>query len=242
MAKRQKQSKTVDSLPVIRPDTAGMDIGAEQIHVAVGADRDARPIRTFGTFTRDLVSIADWLIAIGVTSVAMESTGVYWIPPYQYLESRGLEVLLVNAHHIKNVPGRKSDVADAAWIQLLHAVGLLRGSFRPNEQICAIRALVRQRQSLVEAASQCILHMQKALTQMNVQLHHVISDMTGATGMRILQAIVGGQRDGARLATLCDPGIRASREVVIQSLEVDFDRSSSLSVGRVWSGTKGCKK
>src|SRR5271166_4216542 len=183
MAKRQKQSKTVDSLPVIRPDTAGMDIGAEQIHVAVGADRDARPIRTFGTFTRDLVSIADWLIAIGVTSVAMESTGVYWIPPYQYLESRGLEVLLVNAHHIKNVPGRKSDVADAAWIQLLHAVGLLRGSFRPN-----------------------------------VQMHHVISDMTGATGMRILQAIVGGQRDGARLATLCDPGIRASREVVIQSL------------------------
>ena len=152
----------------------------------------------------------------------MESTGVYWIPLYPYLESRGCEVLLVNAHHSKNVPGRKTDVSDAAWIQLLHAVGLLRGSFRPSEQICAIRALVRHRQSLVEAASQCLLPMQKALTQMNVQLHNVISDISGATGMRILHAIVEGEREGAALASLCDPGIKASAEEVVKSLAGDY--------------------
>ena len=148
MAKKRKQAKTAYSLPVIQPDTAGVDIGAEEICVAVGAERDTEPIRKFGTFTRDLMAIGDWLTSVGVKSVAMESTGVYWIPLYQYLDSCGFDVLLVNAHHIKNVPGRKTDVADAAWIQLLHAVGLLRGSFRPAEQICAIRALVRHRPSL----------------------------------------------------------------------------------------------
>lgn len=224
-AKReQSKNKSAYSLPVIRPDTAGVDIGARQIHVAVSADRDPEPIRTFGTFTRDLVAIADWLTDAGIKSVAMESTGVYWIPLHQYLESRGFEVALVNAHEVKKVPGRKTDVADAAWIQLLHAVGLLRGSFRPPEQICAIRALVRHRQTLVEAASQCILHMQKALTQMNLQLHNVISDITGATGMRMLHAIVKGERNGERLAELCDPGIRASREVIVKSLEGDYRR------------------
>jgi hypothetical protein len=200
LAKRRKQEKTVDALPVICPDTAGIDIGATQIHVAVAANRDEQPVRTFESFTRDLVAIADWLTVVGVKSVAMESTGVYWIPLYQYLESRGFEVLLVNAHHVKNVPGRKTDVADAAWIQLLHAVGLLRGSFRPAGQICAIRALVRHRQSLVESASQCILRMQKAFTQMNLQLHNVISDITGASGIRILEAIVEGELWGFVLA------------------------------------------
>jgi transposase len=214
--------KAAYSLPVIRPDTAGIDIGATQIHVAVGPDRDEQPVRTFETFTRDLVAIADWLTAAGVKSAAMESTGVYWIPLYQYLESRGFEVLLVNAHHVKNVPGRKTDVGDAAWIQLLHSVGLLRGSFHPAEQICAIRALVRHRQRLVETSSQCILRMQKALTQMNIQVHNVISDITGSSGMRILQAIVKGERDGEKLASLCDRGIKAPHEVVVKSLEADY--------------------
>jgi transposase len=226
MAAKGKQSRTKSaySLPVIRPYAAGVDIGSQQIHVAVSADRDPEPVRTFGTFTRDLVAIADWLTSVGIQSVAMESTGVYWIPLYQYLESRGFEVALVNATQVKNVPGRKTDVADAAWIQLLHAVGLLRSSFRPSEQVCAIRALVRHRQSLVEAASQCILHLQKALTQMNLQLHNVISDITGATGMRILHAIVDGERNGDRLAELCDRGIHAPREVIVKSLEGDYRR------------------
>ena len=225
MAKaKHAKMKSAYSLPVIRPDAAGVDVGARQIHVAVSAERDPEPVRTFGTFTRDLVAIADWLTSRGIRSVAMESTGVYWIPLYQYLESRGFEVTLVNANEVKKVPGRKTDVADAAWIQLLHAVGLLRGSFRPPEQVCAVRALVRHRQSLVEAASQCILHLQKALTQMNLQLHNVISDLSGATGMRILHAIVDGERDGERLAGLCDPGIRAPREVIVKSLEGDYRR------------------
>lgn len=221
---KRKQVKAAYSMPVIRPDAAGIDIGATQIHVAVGGDVDEQPVRTFETFTRDLVAIADWLTAVGVKTVAMESTGVYWIPLYQYLESRGFEVLLVNAHHVKNVPGRKTDVKDAAWIQLLHSVGLLRGSFRPAEQICALRAIVRHRQSLVEASSQCILRMQKALTQMNIQVHNVISDITGASGMRMLRAIVKGERRGEKLAALCDRGIKARPEVVVKSLEGDYRR------------------
>ncbi len=229
MARRRKQEKSAYSLPVIRPETAGIDIGATQIHVAVSPSRDAEAVREFGTFTEDLRAIADWLRATGVKSVAMESTGVYWIPLYQYLESCGFEVLLVNAHHIKNVPGRKTDVGDAAWIQLLHSVGLLSGSFRPAGEICAIRAIVRHRQNLVEWSSQAILWMQKALTQMNVQLHNVIDDITGASGMRILEAIAKGERDREVLADLCDKGIRASREVIMKSLEGDY-RSEFLFI------------
>jgi transposase len=224
MARRRKQEKTAYSLPVIRPDTAGIDIGATQLHVAVAPDRDEQPIRVFGVFTRDLVAIADWLVATGVKSVAMESTGVYWIPLFQYLESRGFEVILVNAHHVKNVPGRKTDMSDAAWLQLLHAVGLLSGSFRPAGEICAIRALVRHRQNLVESSSQSILRMQKALTQMNLLLHNVIDDITGASGMRILHAIVKGERNPEVLANLCDKRIKSSHEVVIKSLEADYRR------------------
>lgn len=226
---RRKQDKSVYALPVIRPDTAGVDIGATQIHVAVAPDRETEPVRIFGTFTQDLNAIADWLRSTGVKSVAMESTGVYWIPLFQHLESCGFEVVLVNAHHVKNVPGRKTDVADAAWIQFLHSVGLLRGSFRPAGDICAIRALVRHRQNLVEWSSQSILWIHKALTQMNVQLHNVIDDITGATGMRILNAIVRGERDRGVLASLCDKGIRAPLDVIGKSLEGDY-RSEFLFV------------
>jgi len=208
-------------LPVIRADAAGIDIGATQIHVAVPADRE-QPVRQFGSFTRDLLAIADYLQRLGIQTVAMESTGVYWIPLYELLENRGLEVVLVNARHVKHVPGRKSDVSDAQWLQYLQAVGLLQGSFRPDEEICAIRSLVRHRASLVESSSQCILQMQKALNQMNLQLHHVISDITGVSGMRILQAIVKGERNPECLAELCEDGIQATRAVIVQSLEGSY--------------------
>ena len=170
MARRQKSTQ---NLPVIEPNAAGADVGATQIFVAVPADRDPEPVRCFDTFTTDLEALADWLEACGIRTVVMESTGVYWIPLFQILEKRGIEARLVNARHVKNVPGRKSDVADCQWLQYLHAVGLLRGSFRPNQEICALRSLWRHRDSLIQMASVHLQHMQKALDQMNLQIHHV---------------------------------------------------------------------
>ncbi len=227
--KRKKKEAKVLQLPVIRKDAAGIDIGATLIHVAVGPGRDEEPVRTFETFTRDLKAIAVWLRTAGVKTVAMESTGVYWIPLYELLESEGFKVLLVNAHHVKHVPGRKTDVSDAQWLQYLHSVGLLQGSFRPTEDICAIRSLGRHRESLVQTSSQCIQMMQKALTQMNLQLHNVISDITGASGMRILQAILDGERDTEHLESLCDKGIKAKPEVIMGSLEGNY-RSELLFI------------
>jgi transposase len=183
------------ALPVLHPNAAGVDIGAEEIFVAVPAERTLDPVRSFGTFTQDLHEIADWLQSCHVRSVAMESTSVYWIPLYQILETRGFEVFLVNAQHVKNVPGRKSDVSDCQWIQYLHAVGLLKASFRPPDEICVIRSLWRHRESLVQMAAQHTMHMQKSLSQMNIQLHHVLSEITGISGMAILDAILAGERD-----------------------------------------------
>ena len=217
-AKAQK----IVTLPVIRPDTAGIDIGSMEIFVAVSPHRDAEPVRSFGTFTSDLEAIADWLQACEVRSVAMESTGVYWIPLYQILVDRKLEVCLVNARHFHNVPGRKTDVCDCQWLQYLHAVGLLRGSFRPELTICAMRTLLRHRQNLVEMAAEHVLHMQKAMEQMNVKLTHVISDITGVTGMRIIDAILEGQRDARALAKLRDKRIQADEETIVKSLEGDY--------------------
>jgi hypothetical protein len=157
-------------LPVLHPDAAGIDVGASELFVAVGADRDPQPVRRFPTFTRDLHVLADWLQQCGVRSVAMESTSVYWISIYQILEARGLEVCLVNAQHVKNVPGRKTDVSDCQWLQYLHSVGLLRASFRPPGAICAVRALWRHRGSLVQMAAEHIMHIQKAPDQMNLQV------------------------------------------------------------------------
>jgi len=156
----------------VRADAAGIDIGSQEIAVAVPPDRDPEPVRTFPTFTVDLESLADWLEQCGVRTVAMESTSVYWIPLFQILEKRGLEVFLVNAHPIKNVSGRPTDVGDCQWIQQPHAVGLLRTSFRPPREICAVRAIVRHRQSLTQLASQAIEHMRKSLDQMNLHLHY----------------------------------------------------------------------
>jgi transposase len=220
-------SKTTPSLPVLQPHAAGIDIGAREIYVAVPPDHDPRSVRAFATFTEDLHALRDWLKKCGVTSVAMESTGVYWIPLFQILEAAGFEVCLVNARHCKNLPGRKTDVQDCQWLQYLHAVGLLRGSFRPPETVCAVRSLLRHRDGLVRAAATCVHRLHKALTQMNVQLQHVIADITGVTGLAILEAILGGERDPVVLAKLKDGRIRASTDVIAKSLRGDW-RSEHL--------------
>jgi transposase len=229
--KRVSKNKKV-TLPVLNPDAAGIDIGATEIYVAVPGDRDPEPVRMFATFTEDLNELADWLQQCRVRTVAMESTGVYWIPLMQILEIRGLEVYLVNAKHVKNVPGRRTDVSDCQWLQYLHSVGLLRASFRPAQDICAIRSLLRHRASLVDMATCHVQHMQKALDQMNLQLHHVISDVTGTTGLAILDAILGGNRDIHALAALRDPRIRASHETIAKSLVGDYRREHLFTLGQ----------
>jgi transposase len=176
----------------INPNAAGIDCGSEAHFVAVPADRDPTPVRSFQTFTAELHRLADWLTACGVSTVVMESTGVYWIPLYEILEARGLDVVLVNARHVKNVPGRKTDVVDCQWLQELHSVGLLRGSFRPTAAIAALRAYLRHRETLVQSAATQVQRMQKALVQMNLQLPVVISAITGVTGLRILRAASWG--------------------------------------------------
>jgi len=193
-----------DPLALMNPHAAGLDIGSAEIWVCVPADRDPQPVRAFGTFTPDLAALADWLRACGIETVAMESTGVYWIPAYELLEARGFKVYLVNARHLKNVPGRKSDVQDCQWIQQLHSFGLLSGSFRPEAEMCALRAYLRHRATLVEHRAAHIQHMQKALHQMNVQLTQVLSDITGETGLQIIRAIVAGERDPLKLAQYRD--------------------------------------
>lgn len=209
-------------LPTLHPHAAGIDIGAREIYVAVPPGSCPRPVRAFPTFTADLLALREWLRECGVTTVAMESTGVYWIPLFQLLEAAGIEVCLVNARHCQNLPGRKTDVQDCQWLQHLHAVGLLRGSFRPAGQVCAVRAILRHRDALVRGASRCVSHLHKSLTQMNVQLHHVISDLTGVTGLAILEAILAGERDPQKLAALKDHRIKASREVIAKSLQGDW--------------------
>ena len=190
-------------------NAAGIDVGATSHFVAVPADRAEQPVQEFEAFTADLYRLADWLAECGVETVVMESTGVYWIPLFGVLEERDFQVMLVDPRRIKNVPGRKTDVLDCQWLQQLHTYGLLSGAFRPDEEIRRLRSYLRQRVMLVQYASHHIQHMQKALTQMNVKLHHVISDITGKTGMDIIEAIVGGQRDPRRLAQLRDPRIKA---------------------------------
>ena len=199
MAQR-KLTRQQRDLSVIHPHAAAIDIGATMHMAAVGLDRDPTPVRAFQTFTADLHRIAAWFTQCGVKTVAMESTGVYWIPVYEILEQHGFEVFLVNARDARHVPGRKTDVSDAQWLQRLHAYGLLRASFRPQGDIAALRSYLRQRERLLDYAAAHIQHMQKALTQMNLQLHHVVSDITGVTGMRIIRAIVAGERDPNTLA------------------------------------------
>jgi transposase len=218
--KHMKKSKghRLPDPPVQHPCAAGIDIGAREIYVAVHQDPDGQPVRRFATFTEDLQRLADWLQRCGVTTAAMESTGVYWIPLYEILDQRGLQPCVVNARHMKNVPGRRTDWHECQWIQFLHSVGLLRAAFRPENQVCAVRAILRQRQELVRMAAQHVQHIHKSLTQMNLQIHHVINDITGATGLAILDAILDGQRDPTVLAELRDRRIRANLETLRKSL------------------------
>lgn len=209
---------TPSVLERINPDVAGIDCGATEHYVSVPPDRDPQPVQSFPTFTADLERLADWLTACRIKSVAMEATGVYWIPVYELLEARGFEVLLVNARHLKNVPGRKSDVSDCEWIRELHSVGLLRGSFRPTAAIVALRAYLRHRQTLIDSAGIYTQRMQKALVQMNLLLPMVVSDITGVTGMRILRAMVAGERDPQRLAEHRDHRVRASKADIVAAL------------------------
>ena len=202
----------------VHSDAAGIDVGARSHVVAVAPDRDTEPVRTFQSFTQELHRLADWLKTVGISTVAMESTGVYWIPLFEILEERGFEVLLVNARDVKQVPGRKTDVNDAQWLQQLHQFGLLRASFRPQQDVVTLRSYLRQRERLIEYAAAHIQHMQKALVEMNVQLHHVVSDITGETGMRIVRAIVAGDHDPAQLAQHRDPRCRASVETIRDAL------------------------
>ena len=218
----KKKTQKQKSLPFIEPDAAGIDIGATEIYVAVPEEGDIRPVRKFATFTEDLHRLADWLMACSIKTVAMESTGVYWIALFQILESRGLEVCLVNARHIKGVPGRKTDIQDCQWLQYLHTVGLLRGSFRPAQAVCAVRSILRHRDNQLKSASRQVLLMQKALTQMNLQLHNVISDITGVSGLAIIEAILTGEREPSKLSCLCDARIKASRQTVAKSLVGDY--------------------
>lgn len=238
MPARQKKPRFGGVSPVhtIDPNAAGIDIGATEIYFAVPVDRDPHPVRKFATFTEDLMAAADWLQRCGIKTVAMESTGVYWIPLFQILEARGLKVCLVNARHVKNVPGRKSDVCDCQWLQHLHSAGLLRASFRPEQQVCAVRSLVRYRDSLVQLSAMHLQHMQKALDQMNLQLHHVISDLGGKTGMAIVEAILAGERDPRQLATLRDPRTKASQETIAKSLVGDYRREHLFTLRQSLTG------
>lgn len=224
MAKRKRRAKgfRAGELPKelrhVNLNAAGIDVGSERHFVAVPEGRDEVTVREFGTFTTDLHELVKWLQQCGVTTVAMESTGVYWIPVFEVLERAGFEVRLVDARQVKNVPGRKSDVLDCQWLQQLHTYGLLAAAFRPPDEVCVLRGYLRQREMLVESAAMHIQHMQKALQQMNLLLHNVVADITGVTGMKIMKAIIAGERNPRRLATHRDPRCRSSAETIANSL------------------------
>lgn len=218
----RKTNSSEPELTKINRRAAGIDIGATFHVVAVPAELDSEPVRRFDSFTSDLNRLADWLVGVGVTTVAMESTGIYWVPAFEIIESRGIDVVLVNARDAKNVPGRKTDVNDAQWIQQLHSYGLLRASFRPHASIVELRAYLRHRERLLEYAASHVQHMQKALMQMNLQLHHVVSDIAGVTGLKILRAITAGERSPAVLATMRDPRCKASAATIERALTGNY--------------------
>ena len=216
--KFQEGQSSSSSLPVLFPDTAGIDIGSKSHFVAVPSERDCNPVREFSTFTADLHKLVKWLKECKVKTVIMESTGVFWIPAFELLESNGFDVKLVNARHVKNVSAHKTDVLDCQWLQQLGTFGLIKGAFRPADAILPLRAYLRQRDMLIKSASTHILHMQNALTQMNLQLHNVISDITGLTGMAIIRSIVAGITDPKVLASLRHERCHNPKEVIEASL------------------------
>lgn len=230
--RKQSKNKCKSSeTPVLHPNAAGIDIHPTVIFIAVPPGRDDKTVRKFSTFTTDLLEAIAWMKRCQIDTVAMESTGVYWIPLYQLLSDHGIEVYLVNARHVKNVPGRKTDVNDAQWLQYLHSVGLLRGSFRPPQEICALRSIARHRESLIKIGALHIQHMQKSLDQMNLHLHHVIDDIVGVTGLAIMEAILAGERDLNQLAHLRHPQIKSSKSIIRKALKGDY-RSEHLFVLR----------
>jgi transposase len=238
---RNIQSNDV-SLEVIHPDAAGIDIGNESHYVAVPPDRDSQPVRRFGCTTAELKAMADWLNQCGICTVAMQSTGVYWIAVYDILEAAGLEVYLANARDTKNLPGRKSDVQESQWLMKLHTYGLLRNSFRPSQEIRTMRTYWRQRNDLVQSAGRHILRMQKALTQMNLQLANVLSDVSGATGQAIIKAILAGERDPHKLAQFRDPRVKASEEQIAQSLEGNWQEDLLFLLQQEQKGYEFCQR
>jgi len=238
---RKIQSEDI-SLEVVHPDAAGIDIGNESHYVAVAPSRDKQPVRSFGCTTGELKAMADWLKQCGIRTVAMQSTGVYWIAVYDILEQAGLEVYLVNARETKNLPGRKSDVQESQWLMKLHTYGLLRNSFRPRQEIRTMRTYWRQRNDLVRAAGRHIQRMQKALTQMNIQLANVLSDVCGMTGQAIVKAILAGERDPYQLAALRNWRVKSSQEEIARSLEGNWQEDLLFVLQQEQDGYEFCQK
>jgi transposase len=238
---RQIQSEDL-SLEVVHPHAAGIDIGNESHYVAVPPTRDGQPVRHFGCTTVELKALAEWLKQCGIQTVAMQSTGVYWIAVYDILETAGLDVYLVNARDTKNLPGRKSDVQESQWLMKLHTYGLLRNSFRPSQEIRTMRTYWRQRNDLIRAAVSHMQRIQKALTQMNIQLGNVLSDVSGVTGQAILKAILAGERDPHKLAALRDPRVKASEEQIARYLEGNWQEDLLFVLKQEQAGYEFCQQ
>jgi len=221
-ARSRRIKSSTHNLQVLNPRSAGVDIGSRFHVAAVSPDLSDAPVRRFDSFTANLREMVEWFTACGVTTVAMESTGIYWIPLFELLVASGIEAVLVNARYAKNVPGRKTDINDAQWLQKLHSHGLLRASFRPDEQLATLRSYVRQRDMLVRRRASHIQHAQKALMQMNLQLHHVVADIMGLTGRSIVDAILCGERDPGKLAMLRDRRCKNSTATIAAALDGNY--------------------
>lgn len=215
-------TNAVSSIKIVNPNSAGIDIGASSHFVAIPSGRDAETVKEFRCFTPDLEQMIAWLKRCDIETIVMESTGSYWIPVFEMLERAGFTVNLVDAHHVKNIRGRKSDVIDCQWLQQLHAHGLLSAAFRPEDKIVELRSYLRQRNTLIETAATHVNRMQKALIQMNLHLHNAISDITGVTGMAIIRAILSGKRDPVKLAEMRDPRCKQPQEVIEKSLQGNY--------------------
>lgn len=239
---RKRKTKVQTIQPVLNAHAAGADIGAREIYVAVPTALAAEPVRCFPTFTEDLRALVAWLQSLGIQSVAMEATSVYWIPLAELLEEAGIEVCLVNPRHVKNVPGRKTDVMDCQWLQYLHSVGLLRGAFRPAAEVRGVRALWRQRDALVRHSTWHIQHVHKALDQMNLQVHHVLADITGQTGTAIVAAILAGERDPAVLAKHRDKRVKASEAILVKALTGDYRQEHLFCLNQAFAGYQFVQK
>jgi hypothetical protein len=239
---RSRKTKVQTIQPVINAHAAGADIGAREIYVAVPTALTTEPVRAFPTFTEDLRALVAWLRSFGIKTVAMEATSVYWIPLAELLEEAKIEVCLVNPRHVKNVPSRKTDVMDCQWLQYLHSVGLLRGAFRPAAEVRGVRALWRQRDALVRHSSWHIQHVHKALDQMNLQIHHVLADITGQTGTAIVAAILNGERDPVTLAQHRDKRVKATEATLVKALTGDYRAEHLFCLGQTFAGYQFVQK